>query len=317
MYRRRFLAGLGGVGLPVICGCVAVPGEDDSDGSVPPSTVTTSSVSSDAIARWMVAADEGSSPIGYEARSFSPARDAAVSDPLPGSQPTDASEPESYRWGSVDPSAVALEITVMPGDASDVSPYTIAKGSFDTDAARETLDAESPSGATTYEGFDVYDDVTPAQPGGTRSAFAVGDGAVLRAGALPGRRGTRADVERILDARVGASPRLVEEYQPIDRVAERIDLGLFTQFGVEDPSESVYGPAHPVTGVVARGVDRSYQDGDVVSRGVYVHQTADVVDAAQIEEYMRERLAVEDESPEIQVDGRTVVATLRTPAESS
>lgn len=292
MNRRRFLGASAAGTATLLSGCLGVM---DGGSSLQPVT------------NWLVPRPTGESDSNTdEIRVASPSRKLEIDDDVSEDLEEIAGEETSYVWGDVDPSAVDLDILAS---STDNGSYTISTGSFDTSEARSTLEDMSQTEASTYEGFDVYPDMTiESGPTTAEATFGVGDSVVLGVWNYPGESTDL--LHRIVDAGTEASGRLVDQHDELATAASRMDLGysayLYGVGEIERPAP--YRGAF--AGMRTYGQTYTLNGGSVDVHEVFVFESADSAKSASLDTYLSEKRSQErDSSLSHSVDGNVIEVT--------
>lgn len=303
MDRRTFLGASGTAAASLLGGCLGALGADDADGY-------------DSIAKWTIPAQGDADPLfGYEVTALSPSRRLqAAGDTLNGSEP----QPTRVTvWGDVEWAALDQVVKVRPPESTEFPHYRVWTGSFDTERARERLSELGEPDAGTYEGFELYEDVTRgSDEDGITFACGVRDGVVIQVGGWLGHFGTPEQVERVVDAAVGTTDRFPDEHQALGTAAGRIEPAPLTGLERQDPGrETSFFDGH-LSGAEAVSAELRI-DGDTVRASEFhVFESSTAADSELLEEYVawhesRDRI----ELAAYDVEDRVAAVEYETPAD--
>lgn len=291
MNRRSFLGASATTAASLAAGCLGVLESDDSG--------------YESVSKWTVPpADDEVSTEGYVVYAKSPSRWQRVRErELPNESVTRSTS--NYVWGEVDRTDVERFVEVRPPDSMEFPYYRVFTGSFDADAARERLADRSERHAGTYEGFDVYEDVTHDFLSELPFACGVREGTVIQIGGWIGNLGTPEQVERVADAAAGTIDRFPDQHRAIRDVATQIEPAASSGFARKDPDAETSFSGGRIAGAAAAGFEIEVDGATRLGTDVYVFESVDALDTDVLEEYVSWRESRDQvRSATYDVDGR-------------
>lgn len=226
MDRRTFLASTGAAAATFAAGCLDGNGGGDDQPALEPMTT------------WALPATDEDPLWGYRISSSSVSRMVDVAQEMDGVNGSDAGGSYSLTWGEVDPRDLRQFVSVVPMGVGDRNPYIVYRGSFDDEAARDTLAEASGRQSESHAGYDLYGDVSLEARSDATVAYAVGDETVIQINESYSGPGTTEQARRVVDVAEGDVERVTETSEPIRAVASRLEPGVSSRLERQPANQS-------------------------------------------------------------------------------